>query len=67
MHYESFYIIRKGLGSEPNAALDMHQHDKLIHLGLKIIILVMILMVIAGVVGMVWGWFYMTLGRFHVL
>ena len=39
---------RKRLRTSPRAAVDMHQHDKLIHLGVKIIILVMILMVLSA-------------------
>ena len=39
------------LGRDPRAAVDMHQHDKLIHLGVKTTIFVMILMVLPAFLG----------------
>ena len=40
----SHFVCFGVLGRDPRAAIDMHQHDKLIHLGVKTTILVMIFM-----------------------
>ena len=48
---------------DPRAAVDMHQHDKLIHLGVKNYHFGDDFDGFAGVFGMVRGWFYMALGE----